>query len=562
MGRPEQVVGALAVLEPEDVRRRTRSSGRSPRRARAAAAPGSAPPGRRSRPSPRGRCARPCAAPAAQRQPGVDAGRGAADVAGADQQPVARHLGVRRVLAQGAHEQARHPQDHAEKGTGGAVGRLRRGFARQPDFCSMCVSRGDRPHDSKGRVDAPPVPSPGRRRHRRGRGRFLTATPAIAKPAMHPDARRPPPRRRTSPARTSRARRSSTARSGSRSHAPEVRLLGKSRLVLRRRHDQQPRWPRPYLPGGRDGTKTLAGQGAPVHEHPLRRRRHPRHHAGGPHRGQHGHRLRRCYWSPEGAAGLPRLRRRARRPGPTRSSSAATKKTRLWTTSTGAVSTVSHDPATSPTWPRTWSSTFTKDPYDGGCAERPQDHAPASWLWRSCTGAGRRRSTPMPPGSPRSASSPTAPAQAGSTPARSTGKHLGRYQVRSGWFGDIEFETPTALLLEVNGARKAFTAAAPAPSASGPVTCDRPRPCGRPSVLEHHGREAGGLPEADALVGAPGRQVPLVDVERDGRRDLAPDQVAPRRPSPTPRAPRRGGPAARRRPGSARRTARRRRPRP
>ena len=64
VGRPEQVVGALAVLEPEEVGRRTRSSGPSPRRARAAAAPGTAPPGRRSRPSPRGRSAPPWAAPA------------------------------------------------------------------------------------------------------------------------------------------------------------------------------------------------------------------------------------------------------------------------------------------------------------------------------------------------------------------------------------------------------------------------------------------------------------------------------------------------------------------
>ena len=58
--------------------------------------------------------------PQPQRQPGVDAGCGAADVAGADQEPVARHLGVRGVVTQGAHEQAGHPEDHAEKGTGEA----------------------------------------------------------------------------------------------------------------------------------------------------------------------------------------------------------------------------------------------------------------------------------------------------------------------------------------------------------------------------------------------------------------------------------------------------------
>ena len=52
--------------------------------------------------------------------------RGAADVAGADQQPVARDLGVGRVVAQRAHEEARHPQDlgsgHAGKATCGGRG--------------------------------------------------------------------------------------------------------------------------------------------------------------------------------------------------------------------------------------------------------------------------------------------------------------------------------------------------------------------------------------------------------------------------------------------------------
>src|SRR5206468_2774394 len=42
-----------------------------------------------------------------------EAARGhAADVPGTNQQPVARHLGVRRILAQRAQEQRRHPGDH------------------------------------------------------------------------------------------------------------------------------------------------------------------------------------------------------------------------------------------------------------------------------------------------------------------------------------------------------------------------------------------------------------------------------------------------------------------
>ncbi len=49
--------------------------------------------------------------PEAQRQPGVDAGGGPADVARPDEQPVARHLGIGGVVAQGPHEEARHPED-------------------------------------------------------------------------------------------------------------------------------------------------------------------------------------------------------------------------------------------------------------------------------------------------------------------------------------------------------------------------------------------------------------------------------------------------------------------
>ena len=44
--------------------------------------------------------------PQAERQPAVNAGSSPADVAGAQQETVARHLGVRRILAQGADEEA------------------------------------------------------------------------------------------------------------------------------------------------------------------------------------------------------------------------------------------------------------------------------------------------------------------------------------------------------------------------------------------------------------------------------------------------------------------------
>ena len=44
--------------------------------------------------------------PEAQREPGVDAGSGPADVAGPDEETMARDLGVRRIIAQGADEEA------------------------------------------------------------------------------------------------------------------------------------------------------------------------------------------------------------------------------------------------------------------------------------------------------------------------------------------------------------------------------------------------------------------------------------------------------------------------
>ena len=66
----------------------------------------------------------------AERQPGEAAGRGAADVAGPHQQPVARHLGVGRVLAQGPQEQRRHPQH---------PGRIPR---RRPTRCDRIYSDG------------------------------------------------------------------------------------------------------------------------------------------------------------------------------------------------------------------------------------------------------------------------------------------------------------------------------------------------------------------------------------------------------------------------------------
>ncbi|HEX5088690.1 MAG TPA: hypothetical protein VFV89_12840 [Nocardioides sp.] len=131
-------------------------------------------------------------------------------------------------------------------------------------------------------------------------------------------------------------------------------------------------------------------------------------------------------------------------------------KTLIWTTSTGSVVTVVNDAGYTGDLSADVVATFTKDPYDGGCTVVRRISTGAR-LWRSCTEAVTAFSTDG------SRIATTAILSDGPGPGRVdartiSGKHLGRYQVRSGWFGEIRFETPTALLLDVNGARKAFTA--------------------------------------------------------------------------------------------------------
>jgi hypothetical protein len=131
-------------------------------------------------------------------------------------------------------------------------------------------------------------------------------------------------------------------------------------------------------------------------------------------------------------------------------------KTLIWTTSSDSVGVVARDAGYAGDLSADVVATFTKDPYDGGCTEVRRISSGVR-LWRSCTEAvaafnadGSRIAT-------------TGILSDGPGPGRVdartiSGRHLGRYQVRSGWFGTVEFESPTALLLEVNGARKAFTA--------------------------------------------------------------------------------------------------------
>ena len=133
-----------------------------------------------------------------------------------------------------------------------------------------------------------------------------------------------------------------------------------------------------------------------------------------------------------------------------------TKKTQLWTTSTGSVGTVSHDPGYVADLAADVVGTFTKDPYDGGCSEVRRVSS-GVLLWRSCIEQVASFNADA------SQIATIGILSDGPGPGRVdvrtiTGQHLGRYQVRSGWFGDIAWESPSALLLEVNGAHKAFTA--------------------------------------------------------------------------------------------------------
>ncbi len=141
-----------------------------------------------------------------ERQPGVDAGRGAADVAGAHEQPVAGDLGVDRVLTQGAEEELGEADEHG------------RSLVAQADSLARhCAVRHDGPVPElpevealaqflRGRMDGHavtevsigaisalktfPAPRRSRRRHRRGRA---AARQVAGRHGRDPHGRAPAP---------------------------------------------------------------------------------------------------------------------------------------------------------------------------------------------------------------------------------------------------------------------------------------------------------------------------------------------------------------------------------
>jgi hypothetical protein len=131
------------------------------------------------------------------------------------------------------------------------------------------------------------------------------------------------------------------------------------------------------------------------------------------------------------------------------------RKTVLWTTSTGSVAVVSRDGGYAGDLSADVFAAYTKDPYNGGCTVVSKIST-GEQLWKSCK---ERVETFNADGSRMATidilSDGIGPAWAAARAI--TGKKLGVYQVRNGWFGAIDFETTTALLLQTNGFRKAAT---------------------------------------------------------------------------------------------------------
>jgi hypothetical protein len=132
----------------------------------------------------------------------------------------------------------------------------------------------------------------------------------------------------------------------------------------------------------------------------------------------------------------------------------------LWRTGTNTVVKVSGDAGYIGDLSADVVGTFTKDPYEGGCSV-VRRISTGQRLWRSCTervAAFNADATRIAAIAILSDGAGPGRVDARSITGTIVGTHLGRYRVKSGWIGEIRFETATALLLDVNGARKAFTA--------------------------------------------------------------------------------------------------------
>lgn len=118
---------------------------------------------------------------------------------------------------------------------------------------------------------------------------------------------------------------------------------------------------------------------------------------------------------------------------------------------------------------------FTKDPYRGGCVKLTRLSSPGVKLWRSCT----ERIESISPDGERMATVDLLADGIGPGAVwerELDGALLGEY--RTGWFGAIEFENRTDLLLEVNGETRASIvrcSEGECENASDPVPVQAPR---------------------------------------------------------------------------------------
>ncbi len=148
---------------------------------------------------------------------------------------------------------------------------------------------------------------------------------------------------------------------------------------------------------------------------------------------------------------------------------------RSWDFETGAIRTISRQPANIVDVGADLLATYTDDPYSGGCVRLSRLSSPTTRLWRSC----RERVVAVSPDGDRMATVDLLSDGIGPGKVRereTDGTLLGDYT--TGWFGQIAFEDDTDLLLEVFGDTLSSTVRCSEGScanASDPVKVRQPR---------------------------------------------------------------------------------------
>lgn len=149
-----------------------------------------------------------------------------------------------------------------------------------------------------------------------------------------------------------------------------------------------------------------------------------------------------------------------------------------WDTTTGSLSTITKRPAHLVDIGNDLMTTFTKDPFEGGCLVLTKLSNPKTRVWKSCT----ERVEAISPDGKRMATVAILSDGIGPSVVQEReidGTSLGSY--RTGWFGRIGFESDTDLLLEVNGDTQSATVRCSegmCENATDPVAVQSPRPSG------------------------------------------------------------------------------------